>query len=231
MTETVLGIDACKTGWIGVVLRDGNVSARYAPNISSLVGQVQDDGDVAVVGIDMPIGLADSGFRRADALARKEVGRRRSSVFSTPVRDALLAPSHAAAVRKSQELTGQAITIQAYSLKTKLLEVDEWVRNTALRPRVVEIHPEVSFAELAGAPLLDSKTTWAGVEHRRQLLAAAGISLGADLGEAGRLVRVDDVLDAGVVAWSARRVAMGQARSLPHPPERFSDGLECAIWV
>ncbi|MFI5068890.1 MAG: DUF429 domain-containing protein [Streptosporangiales bacterium] len=39
------------------------------------------------------------------------------------------------------------------------------------------------------------------------------------------------MLDAAVVAWTARRVAAGAARSLPHPPERFSDGIPCAIWT
>jgi predicted RNase H-like nuclease len=42
---------------------------------------------------------------------------------------------------------------------------------------------------------------------------------------------VDDVLDAAIAAWTARRVASGQARAVPDPPERFSDGLPCAIWT
>ena len=42
---------------------------------------------------------------------------------------------------------------------------------------------------------------------------------------------VDDVLDAAVVARTAQRVASGEARPLPDPPETFSDGIPCAIWV
>jgi predicted RNase H-like nuclease len=42
---------------------------------------------------------------------------------------------------------------------------------------------------------------------------------------------VDDVLDAAAVAWSASRVARGAARRLPAAPERFSDGIDCAIWT
>lgn len=52
-----------------------------------------------------------------------------------------------------------------------------------------------------------------------------------DLGAAGEQARVDDVLDAAVVAWTAQRVAAGEARPLPDPPETFSDGIPCAIWV
>jgi predicted RNase H-like nuclease len=44
-------------------------------------------------------------------------------------------------------------------------------------------------------------------------------------------VGVDDVLDAAAVAWTAVRVARGVARHLPDPPERFSDGIDCAIWT
>jgi hypothetical protein len=56
--------------------------------------------------------------------------------------------------------------------------------------------------------------------HRRRLLAdTAGIVLPDDLGPAGRAAAVDDVLDAAAAAWTARRVAHGQARPLPDPPD------------
>ena len=94
-----------------------------------------------------------------------------------------------------------------------------------------EVHPEVSFAALAGAPLPDPKTTWAGATHRRRLLAEAGIELPDDLGPAGSGAAVVDVLDAAAAAWTARRVAHGQASPMPDPPEVFSDGLPAAIWT
>jgi predicted RNase H-like nuclease len=52
-----------------------------------------------------------------------------------------------------------------------------------------------------------------------------------DLGAAGDGAGVDDVVDAAAAAWTGRRVAQSLARSLPDPPERFSDGLDCAIWI
>jgi len=68
------------------------------------------------------------------------------------------------------------------------------------------------------------------VARRRLLLARAGIVLAEDLGQPGEKAGVDDVLDAAVAAWTARRVAAGQAQPVPQPPEKFSDGLTCAIW-
>jgi predicted RNase H-like nuclease len=229
----VLGADACKAGWVGVVLDDVTgtvgVTVMFAKTIDELAKLAEADGPLDAVGVDMPIGFPDTGRRRADRLAREAVGPRRSSVFLTPVRAALEAGDHATAVRVSQELTGDGISIQAYSLRTKLFEVDAWVRATDLH--VVEVHPEVSFARMAGAPLPDSKITWAGAERRRTLLAGAGIRLAGELGLAGRLARVDDVLDAAAAAWSACRVSAKAAVSLPDPPDTHSDGLPCAIWV
>jgi predicted RNase H-like nuclease len=147
----------------------------------------------------------------------------------TPVREALLAADHATASAINRRLTGHGISIQAFALKPKLLEVEQWARAAAVR--VVEVHPEVCFARLAGAPLTARKSSWAGTEQRRALLAGAGIRLAGDLGPAGALAAVDDVLDAGAAAWAARRVRSGDARPLPDPPEVFSDGWPCAIWA
>jgi predicted RNase H-like nuclease len=42
---------------------------------------------------------------------------------------------------------------------------------------------------------------------------------------------VDDVLDAAIAAWTARRVARNEAQAMPDPPEVFSDGIPSAIWT
>ncbi|GAA3594751.1 DUF429 domain-containing protein [Kribbella ginsengisoli] len=245
----VLGVDACKAGWVGVLRTDGQTTALVAPTIAELVKQAeqpqppapnatqplataagrQPPEPIAVIAIDMPIGLPDTAPRQADLLARAAIGRLSSSVFTTPVRAALQAPTHGEAVLVNRELTGQGLSIQAYGLRAKLFEVDEWIRRATTR--VVEVHPEVSFAYLAGAPLTVRKSTWSGAERRRALLADAGIQLSGDLGLAGHAVGVDDVLDAGAAAWSALRVAEGNAISLPNPPQTFTDGWPAAIWV
>ncbi|MEU4395978.1 DUF429 domain-containing protein [Kribbella sp. NPDC023855] len=225
----VLGVDACKAGWVGVLLDGGSVRAFVASTIDLLIAQAEEGGPLAVVAVDMPIGLPDKAPRQADLLARSAIGRLSSSVFTTPVRAALLAPTHRDAVVINRELTGQGLSIQAYGLRGKLFEVDQWVKRAGTL--VVEVHPEVSFAQLAGAPLTVRKSTWAGAERRRALLAGAGIALTGELGLAGAAVGVDDVLDAGAAAWSARRVARGEAVSLPNPPETFADGWPAAIWV
>jgi len=224
----VLGVDACKAGWVGVALAGGAPRAYVAAAIGGLVNLAEADGSLDVVAIDMPIGLPDHRRRRADELAKAAIGPLASSVFITPVRAALEAPDHPTAVALNRELAGEGVSVQAYGLRVKLLQVDEWVRSCGRR--VVEVHPEVCFAALAGEPLTVPKRTWAGVERRRRLLTAAGIVLDGELGLAGHAAGVDDVLDAAVAAWTARRVRRGEAYSLPDPPEVFGDGLPAAIW-
>jgi predicted RNase H-like nuclease len=225
----VLGVDACRTGWVGVLLaEDGTTSAIIAVRIEHLIHAAETAGPVQVVAVDIPMGLPDTGARSADLLARQRVGRRWPSVFLTPTRAAPLAGSHAEASAINRDRTGAGISAQAYGLRTKLLDVDGWLKTTT--HRVVEVHPEVSFAALAGAPLTGSKHSWAGATHRRCLLAAAGITLADDLGAAGS-AGIDDILDAAVAAWTARRVATGQAEHIPDRPETFSDGHPAAIWI
>jgi predicted RNase H-like nuclease len=225
----VLGVDGCKAGWVGIVLSDGAALACFATTIGDLAERASSGGPLDVVAIDIPIGLPDAGRRRADVLAGELAGPRRASVFMTPVRAALAEEEFAAATAMNVDLAGEGISRQAHGLRAKILQVDQWVRHAP--HRVVEIHPEVGFARLAGAPLNVSKSTWAGAVRRRQLLAGAGIVLVDDLGLAGEKAGVDDILDAAVAAWTALRVASGQARPVPDPPEVFSDGLPSAIWA
>jgi predicted RNase H-like nuclease len=231
----VLGADACPGAWIGIAVCGcagcgSDVRAYVDTEIESLVLRAGADGPLSVVGIDMPIGLADSGLRRADVLARSAAGPRWQSVFMAPVRSALLTSEYALAVAENRRCGGGGISRQAFGLRAKIGQVDRWLRTPPADLRVVEVHPELSFGAMAGAPLPERKSTWAGVVRRRQLLADQGIVLPGDLGEPGRFAKPDDVLDAAAVAWTALRVARGDARCLPDPPERFSDGIECSIW-
>ena len=227
-TERVLGVDGCKAGWFGITLDGTTVRGYVAPTIGELVTDAESDGPLAVVAVDIPIGMPDEGYRTADLEARKAVGRLHSSVFMTPVRLTLNETRHDLASAINRRHTGQGMSIQAFGILPKVREVDTWLRHT--RHRVVEVHPEVSFATIAGTPLTVRKSTWAGAEERRRLLATQDITIPRNLGVAGMKAAVDDVLDAAVAAWTARRVHEGRAETIPANPQEFSDGLTCAIW-
>lgn len=225
----MLGVDACRAGWVGIAWSGDATRAFVAAEIARVVAVATVDGPVDVIAIDIPIGLADNTPRQADRLARKAAGPRWASVFITPVRAALLIEDYAEASALNRRLTGAGISRQAYNLRDKILQVDEWLPRAP--GRVVEAHPELTFAEMAGGPLADSKSTWSGAVRRRRLLVEAGIDVRGDLGLTGHQVGVDDVLDAAAVAWTAARVACGAARCAPDPPENLSDGVAAAIWT
>jgi predicted RNase H-like nuclease len=97
---------------------------------------------------------------------------------------------------------------------------------------VFEVHPEVSFWALAGEAMVHPKDHLAGyLERKSWLEGALGVAL-PDRTEAFKLARPaksDDVLDATVAAWTARRVANGVAGRLPEKPERDAKGLRLEI--
>ena len=203
LSPPVMGVDGYRGGWIAVETgANGETTARTAPSLAGLL-----DTDARVIGIDIQIGIPDSAARAADTAARAFVGRRASSVFPTPIRAALEAASYAEAVAVARERTGKGISQQSYALRKRILEVDAVAREDE---RVVEVHPEVSFCLLAGRPLAHSKHSGAGLAERRRLLSRAGLRIPRPAG-----VPEADVLDAAVVAWSAARVAAGEARTFP----------------
>ncbi len=219
-----MGVDAYKGGWVAVALEARSVERA---NVYTAFQDLLDDHtDATIVAVDIPIGLPKSSRREADTLARGFVGPRRSSVFPTPPRAVLEADSYLDALEVCRSLKIAAISRQSFGLAPKIREVDEIARNDN---RIYEVHPEVSFAEMAGRHLEHSKKSWNGASLRKQLLAQQGIDIPDDLGDAGA-APIDDVLDAAAAAWSADRIARGNGASLPDPPEEADDGRPAAIW-
>ena len=221
----VTGVDACRRGWVAVSLDGpgGPAEVRVHETLAGVLGGDQ----AAVVGIDMPLGLLGSGWREADRAARGLLGPRRSSVFAIPPRTVWEQASYQAASQRCRELTGQGLSVQAWGLRTRLLEADRY-RGSCPHP-LYEVHPELAFRAMAGAPLAYSKHTLAGRELRRELLSRAGIELPPIPGARAPRAPVTDTLDAAAVAWSAWRIATGRAVIIPDRPQRDDQGLQIAI--
>lgn len=223
----VVGIDACKKGWIAVVLREGVAAeAHYLPTIGLSTDMVS---DAQVVAIDIPIGLPTTGYRAADLEGQRFLQARRSSLFRVPCRAVLEASTHAEANALSVELGRSGISQQAYALGPKIFQVEEWLPTAPCG--VYEVHPEISFAILIGTPASAPKKTWAGMVERREALAREGITLDHLVGPAAQQAAVDDMLDAAVAAWTADRILKGLARPFPATPGTNADGRAIAIWA
>jgi len=199
----VAGVDLAGGGLAVVVLEENSVVEAFRCETFADALLV----DAQVVAVDVPIGIPDAGERAADRSARRFVGPRAASVFATPIRPVLEAQTYAEARGVASELTGKSISAQAYGLRDRILELDEYAHDDE---RVIEVHPEVSFRELAHRPLL-SKHRTDGLAERRALLEQAGIEVPASVPR----IAEPDLLDAIVAAWSARRYALGEAVALP----------------
>lgn len=221
----VAGADVAKGKWVVVVLEDGRFSrALIGKTISEILSAV---ANLAVLAIDIPIGLPEGkDYRACDIAARTFVGARGSSVFSTPPRPVLKAPTYKEANQLSWLRFDRGVPAQAYALGKKILEVDPIA---ARDERIIEVHPEVCFRAMKGEPLDFSKHSWNGQAERRRLIAGAGIDLPYVLPDAGK-VPPDDILDAAAAAWTAWRISQRKAKVLPESDTGCDQAQRGVIW-
>jgi len=216
----ILGVDGARGGWMGALTRIDDVIGVDVVwlTFTSIAQALALDADV--VAVDMPIGLPVAGRRECDLLAKRALGRAHSRVFLAPPRDVLAATSYDdAGARHRAHADGHGVSVQTWNIVGKIREVDA----AADDPRLVEVHPELSFARLAGE-VLPSKH---GPEGRPVRLRAL----------ARRWPGLPDVppgldgIDALAAAWSGERWLRGEAESLPGAPPRDELGRPMRIVV
>ena len=217
------GVDGTKRGWLAVIeYTPGKINLSEVSDFRQLLSNT----NTGIVVVDVPIGLADSGQRGADAEARKLLGRRACCVFSAPVRPVLSCGSREEASKVWSKVDGRKCTCQTWAILCKVHTVDQILRQDAgVRARVFEGHPEVSFALMNGGEAIPrGKKTPEGRRARRGLLAQHFPQVDALLAAAPAGTSVD-LLDALGMLWTARRVSSKTAVMLPPNPGRDRFGL------
>jgi len=236
----IAGVDGCKAGWIAVTFpraEPGLAAARILATFQDVVEALPKD---SVIAVDMPIGLPERamrGGREPDWAARKFLGRRRASVFPVPSRAAVYAPDYPTACRIARETSEppRAPSKQAFHIFPRIREIDALLRrDTSLRDRVFEVHPEIAFALINGGTPLEPKKMKGrghapGLAQRELLLRGRGFDVAALEAQRPRGGGRDDLLDACACAWSAGRIVTGEARVFPGTPGTDSEGLPVAI--
>lgn len=223
-------------GPVGLLLRWMSTT-RFSISWWATISAAQSLIEGAVVSlIDMPIGIVGNGpdERRADSAARHYLGKRRSSVFPMPCRAALAETDYLSASLLNQKLSGRKLSKQTWNIMPKIAEVDGLVRaNRALALR--ESHPEVCFTALhGGAPMAHNKKTPAGYGERLDVLKAhlpeivrAYANIRAM--HLKKALADDDILDAMVLALTARTGSRAGFRSLPEHAQYDGYGLPMEI--
>ena len=200
----VLGVDGWKGAWVAARVSGQQVTWRHGRFADLL------DADLDVVGVDIPIGLAESGPRGCDLAAKSALGPAASRVFAMPIRPAFTeVDTHAGANVLLRALGEPGVSAQAWGLRAAVLEVARHADD----PRVVEVHPELAFTMMTGQVLAPKKSA-RGAAQRMRALAAWLDPMPALAGAPDR-VPLDDCLDALAAAWSAQRVAAGTAQPYP----------------
>ena len=241
-----VGVDGCPAGWFSVGLsNNGKPEFSMFRKFEKLLDHYQ---DAKLILVDIPIGLPTGKKPRdCDADARKKLGRRHVTVFTTPTRTTVESVgtskrlNYETAKRTELKSTSgkRKISKQAYAIIPKIAEVDEAIRARGkARLAVREVHPEICFWALAGRkPVLTGKKSRRGVDERKKALETAMPGAGAIYDNSCRKfarkdVARDDILDALVAAITAYR-GHHQLKTLPVTPARDEQGfaMEMVYWI
>lgn len=212
-----LGVDWAGSAW--VVIKIGTeVSITTEPAFLNVWHEHGKNEDVKSILVDIPIGLPESGIRACDEEAMNLLRNRRSTIFSIPSRDVVETDDYWTA----RDENGGSLGSQSWWLFPRIREVDVFLQeNEKAREKVYEGHPEICFRKLQQNDLA-SKTSEVGREQRLSLLEQHDPRLHEKVRD---LVdcrspnsewhhriskgKIDDVVDAAVLALTARVLDLG----------------------
>lgn len=223
----IAGVDGYRDGWVVAILTGRTVEWMVCANAGEVLRRT---ADCAAVGVDIPMGLPEHGYRPCDRAARESLGTARSSVFLSPPRAVLRASpyDYRMACDLARTASGKAISKQTWNIMNKIRDWDRLLRGEACsQERVIEVHPELSVRTLAPGQSFAPKRSARGAGQRIAALSTFADPTGlADIPAGPSL---DDALDALAVAYSANRFGRGEERRLGG--ERDSTGLVMRIVV
>ena len=212
-----LGIDGCKYGWICAQLKNEVISLKLIKHINEVKNL-----NSKLIFIDIPIGLGDQfNTRTIDFKLRKLLSKKRkSSVFTPPIREALEAPTYQLGNQINKSISGKGISIQAWNIGHKIKEVNQFLSQSHLyQKKMSESHPELCFELLNNSPLHHSKKTLLGMEERIRIInnyiniSFQEIKDFAKECKSDR-AKMDDIIDAVVLSLSAMRWEMSGKRQI-----------------
>ncbi len=229
-SRKVVGVDGCKGGWAAAALTGDHFDIDVYPAISDVFAA---HADAERILIDMIIGLPETvNDLRPDAQLRTILKGKASSVFNCPCRQAVYADAkEASAVNKA--VLGKALSAQSIGIIPKIRELDEYLQvHAQMRPRVLESHPELCFAKLSGAPVLEKKRERNGEQKRLGILSKYQPAVRAAIEHAGirkQQAAQDDLIDAACLAVTAQLSLTQPLLTVPERPQEDARGLKMQV--
>ena len=233
----VAGMDGCRNGWtvVEVDLATGEASARVVAQAKELL----ECSEPGVIVVDIPIGfpeIAEAGGRICERETRKALKGRASTVFPSPARAALWVKDvlQASSINREHHACGSGLSSGSIGLFPKMREIDKLMPDA--QGRIVECHPELCFwAMNGGKTVQEKKGDDAGIKIRKRLLSQNGFSDSflrqSPPSNAAIAATPDDFLDACAAAWTARRIAQGEAKIIPKSGgPKDAKGIKMEMW-
>lgn len=234
-----VGVDWAGSCWM-VVKHGQTTTVTTEPSFLNVWHEHGQADQVKSILVDIPIGLPTSCPRACDERAAEVLAHRGNTVFSIPARHVVEARDY----HRAREENGGSLGSQSWWLFPRIREVDVFLQECPqARQNVYESHPEVCFAKLTQSSL-PAKDTEAG---RKERLAAIQDDSqlretieeivedrkdGSEWHERISKGKLDDVIDAAVLAYVAKRLDLGpreQSRSYPRLPESPDEDPELGL--
>ena len=221
-----VGAHWSSAGWVAVAFGD-SVTATVHEEIGRLWASVEDRVERLLV--DVPVGLIEEGDpeRPPDRLAREILGDA-GNIVTPPVREATRKRRYPAAQRVMRRKADADLSEAAFAASDAIAAVDELLSEVPeARDAVGEARPALCFHAFAGASPEHPRATAGGYAERMRALAEFDADAPPTLQSAaedvaGTDVRIEDVLDAALLAYTARP-GPGELRTLPAEAEATTD--------
>ena len=224
-----VGIDGCKGKWVAVCITENGFEVEKLNTIDDICKRYYNADSMI---IDIPIGLPESrSDMRPDLLVKKELGKKGSSIFEVPCRQAVYAQGKEEAIDCNVSVLGKKLNPFSLGISKAIKQVDEFLQsNPHWRNKLVESHPEFCFSKLnENRPVFEDKTTNDGQQKRLEVLRRyypdANQVIGKFLADVPYRKKIDDVIDALCLAVMGKLIIERGVKTIPEYPMTDNTGI------
>ncbi|TWH59351.1 putative RNase H-like nuclease [Desulfitobacterium sp. LBE] len=224
-----IGIDACNGKWVAVHISNGEFDVRKFSTIDEICDAYPNCDSYI---IDIPIGLPESkADLRPDLFVKKLLGKKGSSIFEVPCRQAIYSENKVDARNHNIEVMGKSLSEQSLGIAKAIKQIDEFLlKRPKWKNKLVESHPEFCFSKLNNdRPILEDKKTPAGQNARLDVLRRyyphANQIVEKFLADVPYRKKADDVIDAMCLAVIGKEMIEKGIKTIPENPAQDSRGI------
>ena len=224
-----VGIDGCKGKWVVVYITENAFEVEKLKTINDICSRYLDSDSYI---IDIPIGLAENKSQlRPDLIVKKELGKKGSSIFEVPCRQAVYAEDKKVARERNIAILGKSLSEQTLGIAKAIKQVDEFLQSKPQwKNRLLESHPEFCFSKLNNnQPILEHKTSAEGQQKRlgilRKYYPKADQVVEKFLADVPYRKKIDDVVDALCLAVMGRVILEKGLKTIPEKPMMDDKGI------